>query len=86
MQFNSIQFAGVLSLVNCPGAPKVKFAMGRPPPKAASPPNLVPNPFDSVPTILSRFGSVGFSPEEVVALLSSHSVAGADDVDPSIPG
>ncbi|PPQ96867.1 hypothetical protein CVT26_006054 [Gymnopilus dilepis] len=81
-----IQFAGVLSLVNCPGAPKVKFAMGRPPPKAASPPNLVPNPFDSVPTILSRFGSVGFSPEEVVALLSSHSVAGADDVDPSIPG
>ena len=60
--------------------------MGRPAPKAASPPDLVPEPFDSVQKILARFGSVGFSPEEVVALLSSHSVAGADDVDPSIPG
>ncbi|KAF8889527.1 heme peroxidase [Gymnopilus junonius] len=81
-----IQFAGALSLSLCPGAPQVKFVMGRPVPKAASPPNLVPNPFDSVDTILARFGSVGFSPEEVIALLSSHSIAGADDVDPSIPG
>ncbi|PPQ64872.1 hypothetical protein CVT26_002590 [Gymnopilus dilepis] len=81
-----IQLAGALSLANCPGAPRVKFALGRPQPKAASPPNLVPEPFDSVDSILSRFGSVGFSPEEVIALLSSHSVAGADTVDPSIPG
>ncbi|PPQ96876.1 hypothetical protein CVT26_006063 [Gymnopilus dilepis] len=81
-----IQFAGALSLSVCAGAPQVKFVMGRPAPKAASPPDLVPEPFDSVQKILARFGSVGFSPEEVVALLSSHSVAGADDVDPSIPG
>jgi len=81
-----IQFAGALSLVNCPGAPQVKFAFGRPQPKAASPPNLVPEPFDNVDTILARFASAGFSPEEVVALISSHSIAGADDVDPTIPG
>ncbi|KAF8886707.1 manganese peroxidase [Gymnopilus junonius] len=64
-----VQLAGALSLVNCPGAPRVKFSLGRAQPKAASPPNLC----DS---ILSRFGSVGFSPEEVIALLSSHSIAG----------
>ncbi|KAF8889528.1 putative versatile peroxidase [Gymnopilus junonius] len=81
-----IQFAGALSLSLCPGAPQVQFAMGRPSPAAASPPDLVPNPFDTVDAILARFGSVGFSPEEVIALLSSHSIAGADDVDPSIPG
>jgi cytochrome c peroxidase len=81
-----IQFAGALGLVNCPGAPQVQFALGRPQPKAASPPNLVPEPFDDVTKILARFASVGFSPQEVVALLSSHTVAGADTVDPTIPG
>ncbi|KAF8889531.1 heme peroxidase [Gymnopilus junonius] len=81
-----IQFAGALSLSLCPGTPTVKFVMGRPPPVAASPPILVPQPFYLVQTILARFASVGFSPEEVVVLLASHSVAGPDDVDPTIPG
>ncbi|KAK7449333.1 fungal class II heme-containing peroxidase [Stygiomarasmius scandens] len=81
-----VQFAGALSLAACPGAPRVKFVMGRPQPVAASPPDLVPEPFDTVDTILARFGEVGFSPDEVIALLSSHSVAGADTVDPTIPG
>ncbi|KAF8882764.1 manganese peroxidase 3 [Gymnopilus junonius] len=81
-----IQFAGAVSLSMCPGAPQVKFVMGRPAPVAASPPNLVPNPFDPVTMILNRFGSVNISPQEVIALLASHSVAGADDVDPTIPG
>jgi len=81
-----IQFAGALSLVNCPGAPQVQFSLGRPQPKAASPPNLVPEPFDSVTSILARFASVGFAPHEVVALLSSHTVAGADTVDPTLQG
>ena len=44
---------------------------GRPPPKAASPDGLVPEPFDSVDKILARFADVGFNPAEVVALLSS---------------
>ncbi|KAF8964551.1 hypothetical protein BDZ97DRAFT_1904396 [Flammula alnicola] len=81
-----IQFAGALSLVNCAGAPRVKFALGRPQPTAASPPNLVPEPFDDVTSILERFASVGFSPQEVIALLSSHSIAGADTVDPTLEG
>jgi len=81
-----IQLAGALSFTNCAGAPRVKFALGRPPPKAASPPGLVPEPFDNVDVILKRFGEVGFSTLEVVSLLASHSSAGADDVDPTIPG
>lgn len=81
-----VQLAGALSLCACPGAPRVKFSLGRPQPIAASPPNLVPEPFDDVTKILARFNSVGFSPQEVITLLSSHTAAGADTVDPTIPG
>jgi cytochrome c peroxidase len=81
-----VQFAGALSLAACPGAPQVEFLLGRPPPIAASPPNLVPEPFDSATTIFDRMGSVGFTPDDVVALLSSHSIAGADTVDPTLQG
>ncbi|KAJ7479765.1 putative versatile peroxidase [Mycena latifolia] len=83
-----IQFAGAVSLSLCPGAPQAGFMMGRPMPLAPAPgpDGLVPEPFDSVTTILARMGDAGFSPAEVVALLASHSVAGADTVDPTIPG
>lgn len=82
-----IFLAGAVGLSTCPGAPRVKFSLGRPQPKAASPPNLVPNPFDNVDTILARMLAGGnFSPNEVVALLASHSVAGADTVVPDLQG
>jgi len=82
-----IQLAGALSLVQCPGAPRIPFFMGRAQPKAASPPNLVPEPFDSVQDILQRFGELGFSVEETVAVIGgSHSIAGADDVVPNQEG
>lgn len=41
---------------------------------------------DTVDSILARFGDAGFSADEVVALLASHTIAAADHVDPSIPG
>ena len=47
----------------------------------------VPEPFDTVDSILARFADAGsFTPAEVVALLASHTVAAADHVDPTIPG
>ena len=47
----------------------------------------MPEPFDTVDSILARFADAGgFSPAEVVALLASHTVAAADHVDPTIPG
>jgi hypothetical protein len=81
-----IQFAGAVGISNCPGAPQLQFLLGRPDPVAPSPIGLVPEPFDTITEILERFAEVGFSPEEVVALLSSHTIAAADHVDPTIPG
>ncbi|KAF8918046.1 manganese peroxidase 1 precursor [Mucidula mucida] len=81
-----IQLAGAVGVANCAGAPRLDFWLGRPDAKAASPDLLVPEPFDTVDSILARFGEVGFSPNEVIALLASHSIAAADHVDESIPG
>ncbi|KAJ7699236.1 versatile peroxidase VPL1 [Mycena rosella] len=81
-----IQFAAAVGVSNCPGAPQLQFLLGRPEPLAASPEGLVPDPFDTITSILARFAQVGFSPEEAVALLASHTIAAADHVDPSIPG
>ncbi|KAJ7231962.1 putative versatile peroxidase [Mycena rebaudengoi] len=79
-----IQFAGAVGVANCPGAPRPEFLLGRPAARAASPTGLVPEPFDSLTTILARFKEVGFSPAEVVALLASHTIAAADHVDESV--
>ncbi|KAF7336170.1 Peroxidase [Mycena venus] len=84
-----IQFAAAVSLSLCPGAPKVAFMMGRPLPLAPAPgpDGLVPEPFDNVDVILARMADAGgFTATDVVALLASHSVAGADNVDPTIQG
>ncbi|TFY83704.1 hypothetical protein EWM64_g310 [Hericium alpestre] len=81
-----IQFAGAVGVSNCPGAPQLDFFFGRPAAVAPAPDKTVPEPFDDVDSILSRFSDAGFSPAEVVALLSSHTVAAADHVDPTIPG
>ncbi|VDB85464.1 unnamed protein product [Peniophora sp. CBMAI 1063] len=81
-----IQFAGAVGVSNCPGAPRLQFLLGR---KNATRPAqdlTVPEPFDSVTSILNRFDDAGFTPAEVVALLASHTVAAADLVDPTIPG
>ena len=73
-------------MANCPGAPRIQFLLGRPQPKAPAPgpDGLVPEPTDSVPTLLARFADAGFTPAELIALLASHSTAGADDVDPNV--
>ncbi|OCH92793.1 manganese peroxidase precursor [Obba rivulosa] len=81
-----IQFAGAVGVSNCAGAPRLEFLLGRPPATAPAPDKTVPEPFDTVDSILARFADAGFSPQEVIALLASHSVAAADHVDPAIPG
>nr|AQT03613.1 manganese peroxidase 2 [Irpex lacteus] len=82
-----IQFAGAVGVSNCPGAPRLDFFLGRPNPVAAAPDKTVPEPFDTVDSILARFKDAGgFTPAEVVALLGSHTIAAADHVDPTIPG
>jgi manganese peroxidase len=82
----SIQFAGAISLSLCQGGPQVDFVIGRPQPKAPAPDFIVPQPVNTTTELLDQFASVGFSPEEFIALLSSHSVAGADDFAPPLQG
>ncbi|KAK0488428.1 manganese peroxidase 1 precursor [Armillaria novae-zelandiae] len=81
-----IQLAGAVGVSNCPGAPQLDFLLGRPEATAPSPDLLVPEPFDTVTSILARFADAGFTSPEVIALLASHTVAAADHVDVSIPG
>ncbi|PPR03102.1 hypothetical protein CVT24_012382 [Panaeolus cyanescens] len=81
-----VHLAAAVGTANCPGAPRLKFFMGRPPPVAAAPDLTVPEPTDTVTAILARFADAGFSPQEAVALLSSHTVAAADVIDTTIPG
>ncbi|RDX54993.1 manganese peroxidase 1 [Lentinus brumalis] len=81
-----IQFAGAVGVSNCAGGPRLQFLAGRSNVTQPSPDLLVPEPSDSVDTILARMGDAGFSPNEVVDLLISHTVAAQDHVDPTIPG
>ncbi|KAF8526405.1 manganese peroxidase [Gautieria morchelliformis] len=82
-----IQFAAAVALGNCPPAPKLEFMAGRPNPTAPASDGLIPESQDSVDKTFARMkDGVNFSPDEVVALLASHSIARslADHVDPSI--
>jgi len=81
-----IQFAGALSLTVCPGAPQVKFDIGRPEPKGPAPDFIVPQPTNTTDQLIAAFAVVDFSPAELVALLASHSAAGADDFAPPLQG
>ncbi|KAJ7203244.1 heme peroxidase [Mycena pura] len=81
-----IQFAGAVGVSNCPGAPRLEFLAGRSNDSQASPDGLVPEPFDSADKIIARFADAGFTANEIVDLLASHTVAAQDHVDPSIHG
>ncbi|KAJ7927044.1 manganese peroxidase isozyme precursor, partial [Mycena leptocephala] len=81
-----IQFAGAVGITNCPGAPSLEFLAGRFNFSIAAPDGLVPEPADSVDKIIARFADAGFSANEIVDLLVSHTVAAQDDVDPTIHG
>ncbi|KAH9477133.1 Versatile peroxidase VPS1 [Psilocybe cubensis] len=80
-----LHLAAAVGTANCPGAPRLQFMLGRPAPVAPAPDLTIPEPTDSVTSILARFADAGFSPREAVALLTSHTIAAADVVDPAIP-
>lgn len=82
--FYSIQFGAAVALTLCPGAPQLEFYAGRPAAVAASP-DLLPGATESVDALLARFGDVGFSPDELVDLLASHSLAFQEHTDEAIP-
>ncbi|KDR83284.1 hypothetical protein GALMADRAFT_134763 [Galerina marginata CBS 339.88] len=81
-----VHLAAAVGTSNCPGTPQLPFFFGRPPPAKAAPDGTVPEPTDSVTTILARFADAGFVAPEVIWLLASHSIAAASKLDPSRPG
>nr|P11543.1 RecName: Full=Ligninase LG5; AltName: Full=Diarylpropane peroxidase; AltName: Full=Lignin peroxidase; Flags: Precursor [Phanerodontia chrysosporium]AAA33734.1 ligninase precursor [Phanerodontia chrysosporium]AAA33739.1 lignin peroxidase precursor [Phanerodontia chrysosporium]CAA39033.1 lignin peroxidase [Phanerodontia chrysosporium] len=82
-----IAFAGAVALSNCPGAPQMNFFTGRAPATQPAPDGLVPEPFHSVDQIIDRVFDAGeFDELELVWMLSAHSVAAANDIDPNIQG
>ncbi|EJD07914.1 manganese peroxidase [Fomitiporia mediterranea MF3/22] len=81
-----VHFAGAFGITNCEGTPQVQFLAGRPNATAAAPDGLVSQPGDSVDTIIARFADAGFSSDELVALLASHSLAAADTLTGTVQG
>ena len=67
---------------NCPGAPRLQFLAGRPNATAPAQDGAISGPTDSVDSILARFADAGFSSDEVVHLLASHSMARTDTLIP----
>ncbi|TBU22010.1 fungal versatile peroxidase from pleurotus Eryngii [Dichomitus squalens] len=81
-----IQFAGAVGVSNCMGGPRLQFLAGRSNDSTAAPAGLVPKPEDPIDQILDRMADAGFSANELVDLLASHSVAAQDTIDPTIQG
>ncbi|KAJ7734165.1 manganese peroxidase 1 [Mycena maculata] len=81
-----IQFSAAVSLTQCPGILRPTFMFGRVDATAPAPDGTVPEPFQTVTEILDRMADAGLSAADTVALLASHSIAGADDIDPTIQG
>lgn len=81
----SIQFAGAVGVSNCLGGPRLEFRAGRSNITRPAPDLTVPEPSDSTDAIFERMGDAGFTPNEVVDLLISHTVAAQDHVDETIP-
>ena len=79
---SSIQFAGAVGVANCQGGPQLQFMAGRSNDSQPAPAGLVPAPEDPIDDILARMADAGFSANEVVDLLASHSVAAQDTIDP----
>lgn len=69
-----VQFAGAMSLSACPLGPQVQALVGRRDSSADAPPTGLPRSRDPVQKILSMFAAKGFSPQDVVALLGTHSI------------
>lgn len=70
---------------NCLGGPRLEFRAGRSNFSRPAPDLTVPEPSDTTDAIFERMGDAGFTPNEVVDLLISHTVAAQDHVDGTIP-
>lgn len=85
----SIQFAGAIGASNCAGAPQLAAFVGRKDATQPAPDGLVPEPFHTPDQIFDRLADASqgeFDPILTVWLLTAHTVAAANDVDPTKSG
>lgn len=86
---HSIQFAGALGASNCAGAPQLSAFVGRKDATRPAPDGLVPEPFHTPDQIFARIADASsgeFDEILTVWLLTAHTIAAANDVDPTVPG
>ncbi|CAO2653303.1 Nn.00g027140.m01.CDS01 [Neocucurbitaria sp. VM-36] len=81
-----IQFAAATAISSCPLGPRVQALVGRKDGSDAAPVGSVPSSRDTVDKILGAFSAKGFSADDVVALMGTHSVALQFNDDPSQAG
>ncbi|KZM24783.1 Manganese peroxidase [Ascochyta rabiei] len=81
-----IQFAAATAISSCPLGPRVKALVGRKDSSDAAPLNSMPGSRDSIDSILDKFAAKGFSGDDVVALMGTHSVAVQVNDDPAQAG
>ncbi|KAF9690820.1 hypothetical protein EKO04_011016 [Ascochyta lentis] len=81
-----IQFAAATAISSCPLGPRVQALVGRKDSSAAAPLNSMPSSRDSIESILAKFAAKGFSGDDVVALMGTHSVAVQVNDDPAQAG
>nr|WCB70295.1 lignin peroxidase LiP3 [Trametes hirsuta] len=84
-----IHFAGAIGASNCAGAPQLAAFVGRKDATQPAPDGLVPEPFHTPDQIFDRLADASqgeFDPILTVWLLTAHTVAAANDVDPTKSG
>jgi hypothetical protein len=81
-----IQFAAATAIAACPLGPTVRALVGRTDSSVAADLHSMPSTKDSVDKILSAFAAKGFSAQDVVALMGTHSIAVQVNDDPSQAG
>ncbi|KAF7678340.1 ligninase lg6 precursor [Alternaria burnsii] len=81
-----IQFAAATAISACPLGPRVQALVGRKDSSKAAPVGSVPSSRGTLISILGAFGAKGFSADDVVALMGTHSVALQFNDDPSQAG
>lgn len=81
-----IEFAAAVAISSCPLGPRVRALVGRKDSAVAAPLNSMPGSRDSISSILDKFSAKGFSGDDVVALMGTHSVAVQVNDDPAQAG
>ncbi|KAF2016364.1 class II peroxidase [Aaosphaeria arxii CBS 175.79] len=81
-----IQFAGAHAIKTCPGGPTIPVKVGRKDSSEPNPEGVLPSANASASDLMRLFGSKGFSPIDLAALVGAHTAGRQRTVDPTQAG